>query len=177
MQRKERAYLSRLLLMKQKKRKKHREKKYARKGGKLPFFSHFHIWDEMFFLPSPLHVPSTLNSPPSSSLVSHISSNSLCYSCLGDFPNFGVRVSGNWSEGCKRQEVGRKGNFWGKEGGWKILGQGKRMCFWFIPKTAWTASSWTSALEATSSLQPCSYNLDLSWHQLVRIRTMEKMFC
>jgi hypothetical protein len=28
----------------------------------------------------------------------------------------------------------------GKEGGWKIPGQGKRMCFWFIPKMAWTAS-------------------------------------
>ncbi len=28
------------------------------------------------------------------------------------------------------------------------------MCFWFIPKTAWMASSWASALVSTSSLQP-----------------------
>jgi hypothetical protein len=51
-------------------------------------------------------------------------------------------------------EVGRRGKSWGREGGWKIPGQGKRMCFWFIPKTAWTASSWTGALVATDWLPP-----------------------
>jgi hypothetical protein len=49
------------------------EKKNVEKGGSLPFFSRFCIWDEAFFLPFPLHVPSMLNSPPSSSLVSHVS--------------------------------------------------------------------------------------------------------
>jgi hypothetical protein len=50
------------------------ENKNAKKGGSLPFFSHFYIWDKIFFLHSPLHIPSTLSSPPSSSLVSCISS-------------------------------------------------------------------------------------------------------
>ncbi len=54
-------------------KKKHR-KKNAGKGGNLPFFFHFCIWDEMLFLLFPLHIPSTLSSPPSSSLVFHISS-------------------------------------------------------------------------------------------------------
>jgi len=31
------------------------------------------------------------------------------------------------------------------------------MCFWFIHKTAWTASSWTGALVAVVSLQPYIY--------------------
>jgi hypothetical protein len=51
-----------------------KEKKNAKKGGSLPFFSRFCVWDETLLLPSPLHIPSTLSSPPSSSLVSHISS-------------------------------------------------------------------------------------------------------
>jgi hypothetical protein len=55
-------------------KKKHRAKKNAKKGGSLPFFSHFCIWDEALLLLSPLHVPSTLSSPPSSSFVSHVSS-------------------------------------------------------------------------------------------------------
>jgi hypothetical protein len=70
--------------LKQKKRKKNTEqnktiekKKNAKKGGNLPFFSHFYIWDEELLLPSPLHVPSTLSSPPSSSLMSFVSSK-LC---------------------------------------------------------------------------------------------------
>jgi hypothetical protein len=49
----------------------HKEKKNAKKGGTLPFFSRFYIWNESFFLLSPLHIPSTLSSPPSSSLGSH----------------------------------------------------------------------------------------------------------
>jgi hypothetical protein len=68
-----------LLLLKQKKRrtntkeKNHREKKNAKKGRSLPFFSCFRIWDEVLFLLFPFHVPSTLSSPLSSSLVAHIS--------------------------------------------------------------------------------------------------------
>jgi hypothetical protein len=56
-----------------KKKKNHRGKKNAKKGESLPFFSCFCIWDEIPLLPSPLHVPSMLNSPPSLSLVSHVS--------------------------------------------------------------------------------------------------------
>ncbi len=65
------------------KKKKHKEKKsYKRKKnvekeGSLPFFSHFYIWDEALLLFSSLRIFSKLNSPPSSSLVSHISSK-LC---------------------------------------------------------------------------------------------------
>jgi hypothetical protein len=46
------------------------KKKNAEKGGSLPFFSRFYIWDETVLLLSPLHIPSMLSSPPSSSLVS-----------------------------------------------------------------------------------------------------------
>jgi hypothetical protein len=59
------------------KKKNHREKKNAEKGRSLPFFSRFYIWDEALLLLSLLHIPSTLSSPPSSSLVSHVSSK-LC---------------------------------------------------------------------------------------------------
>jgi hypothetical protein len=72
----------------------------------------------------------------------------LCYSSLGALPSFGDGMSRKWGEG------GRRGKFWGREGGWKIPRQGKRMCFWFIPKTLWMASSWTSALVVDVSLQP-----------------------
>jgi len=48
-------------------------KKNVEKGGRLPFLSCFCIWDEALLLLSPLHIPSTLSSPPSSSLVSHVS--------------------------------------------------------------------------------------------------------
>jgi hypothetical protein len=50
-----------------------RKKKNAEKGKSLHFFHHFYIWDEALLLSFPLHIPSTLNSPPSSSLVSHVS--------------------------------------------------------------------------------------------------------
>jgi len=50
-----------------------KEKKNVEKGGNLPFFSCFCIWEEALFLPFPLHVLSTLSSPPSSSLVFHVS--------------------------------------------------------------------------------------------------------
>jgi hypothetical protein len=51
----------------------HREEKNAKKGESLPFFFQSCIWDATFFLLFPLHIPSMLSSPPSSSsLVSHI---------------------------------------------------------------------------------------------------------
>jgi len=55
-------------------RKKKHRKKNAKKGGNLPFFTCFFVWDEALFLPFPLHVPSILSFPPSSSFVSHVSS-------------------------------------------------------------------------------------------------------
>jgi hypothetical protein len=70
---------------KHKGKKNHREEKNVEKGGNLPFFSRFYIWDEVFLLPSPLHIPSTLNSPPSSNLVSHISSK-LCATQVQELP-------------------------------------------------------------------------------------------
>ncbi len=57
----------------EKKKKTKRGKKNAKKGEILPFFSRFCIWDEVLVLPSPLHIPSMLSSPPFSSLVSHVS--------------------------------------------------------------------------------------------------------
>ncbi len=53
------------------------KKKNAKKGRSLPIFFRFCIWDEVVLLLSPLHIPSKLSSPPSSSLVFHISSK-LC---------------------------------------------------------------------------------------------------
>jgi len=54
-----------------------KKKTNVEKGGSLTFFSCFCIWDEALLLLSPLHIPSMLSTPPSSSLVSHISSK-LC---------------------------------------------------------------------------------------------------
>ncbi len=59
------------------KKKNHRKKMNAKKGESLPFFFCFCIWDKSLLLFSPFHIPSTLSFPPSSSLVSHISSK-LC---------------------------------------------------------------------------------------------------
>ncbi len=63
-----------LLLLKQKKKKKNTKKKKCREGRELTFLSCFCIWDEVLLLISPLHIPSTLSPPHSSSLVSHVSS-------------------------------------------------------------------------------------------------------
>jgi hypothetical protein len=60
-----------------KKKKTIKKKKNVEKGRSLPFFSRFCIWDQALLLLSPLHIHSTLNSPLSSSLVSHVSSK-LC---------------------------------------------------------------------------------------------------
>jgi hypothetical protein len=54
----------------EKRRRKQIEKKNAKKGGSLPFFSCFRIWDEALFGPCSLHVPlalhvlAMLSSPP-----------------------------------------------------------------------------------------------------------------
>jgi hypothetical protein len=62
------------------KKEKHKEKKtitkyiYAKRGRSLSFFSCFYIWDEALLFLSPFHIPSTLSSPPCSSLMSHVSS-------------------------------------------------------------------------------------------------------
>jgi hypothetical protein len=52
----------------------------------------------------------------------------LCYSSSRALSSSGDGMSKKWSEGGRRgevsrrgeREVGRRGNFWGKEGGWKI---------------------------------------------------------
>jgi hypothetical protein len=88
-----------------------------------------------------------LSSPPSSSLVSCISSKLYAIEAW----KLSQALEMEWVENEAR-EVGRRGKFCSREGGWKILGQGKRMCFWFIPKMVWTASSWTSTLVVVSSL-------------------------
>jgi hypothetical protein len=46
-----------------KRKEKNIEKKMQRKDGTYLSF-HFCVWDEAFLLPSPLHVPSMLNSLP-----------------------------------------------------------------------------------------------------------------
>jgi hypothetical protein len=62
------------------KKNKHKEKKTIKKeknleiARSLPSFSRFCIWDEALLLLSPFHISSTLSSPPSSSLASHVSS-------------------------------------------------------------------------------------------------------
>jgi hypothetical protein len=55
-------------------KKKNTKKKKCREGRELTFLSCFCIWDEVLLLISPLHIPSTLSPPHSSSLVSHVSS-------------------------------------------------------------------------------------------------------
>jgi flagellar biosynthesis protein FlhB len=54
------------------KKEKHTKKKNAKKGGNLPFFSCFCIWDEAFLLLFLLHIPSMLSFPPSLNFVCHI---------------------------------------------------------------------------------------------------------
>jgi hypothetical protein len=53
-------------------KEKHRKKKCKERN--LPFFFHFYVWDEVILLPSPLHIPLMLSSPPSSSFLSCVSS-------------------------------------------------------------------------------------------------------
>jgi hypothetical protein len=51
-------------------KKTQRKKRNAEKEANLPFFSRLCIWDETLLLLSPFHIPSTLSSPPSLSLMS-----------------------------------------------------------------------------------------------------------
>jgi len=76
------------------------------------------------------------------------------------FLSFGDGVSTKSGEVGRRgevggREVGRMKKFWGREEveNTNNFGQG-RMCFWFIPKIASTASSSIGALVVASSLQP-----------------------
>jgi hypothetical protein len=55
-------------------KKNHKEEKKCREGKEFTFLLLLYIWDKAFLLPSPLHIPLTLSSPPSPSLVSHVSS-------------------------------------------------------------------------------------------------------
>jgi len=75
------------------KKKTIEKNKNVEKGRSLPFFSCFYIWDEALFLLSPLHIPSTLSFPPSSSLGLRLL-KTLCYSSSGAFPSFEDGMSG-----------------------------------------------------------------------------------
>ncbi len=110
------------------KKKNHREKKNAEKGRSLPFFSRFYIWDEALLLLSLLHIPSTLSSPPSSSLVSHVSSK-LCATQAWEL-SWAPKVE--WT----RNEVGevRGNNFGAEKGAEKSLGRGRGRVFGSSPK-------------------------------------------
>jgi hypothetical protein len=71
-------------------------------------------------LHSSLHVPWMLSSPPSSSLMSRISSK-LCATQARELSrDLGDGMSGKWGERGTKGEVGKRGKFWGKKGGWKI---------------------------------------------------------
>jgi len=60
MQRKEGTHLS------SQESQNHKEEKKCKERRELTFLLCFYIWDEALLLPSPLHIPSTLSSPPSS---------------------------------------------------------------------------------------------------------------
>ncbi len=137
------------------KKRKHRNKKTvenkknAKKGKSLPFFFRFYVWDEVLFLLCPFHIPSTLSFPISSSLLSRVSSKLWATQAQELSQALAMEWAGNEvREVGGGYERGMRGKFWGREEGWNIPGQGKRMCFWFIPKTASRASSRTGALVA-----------------------------
>jgi hypothetical protein len=115
------------------KKNHHKEEKNVKKGRSLPFFSRFCIWDEALLLLSPLHIPSTLNFPPSWSLVFHISSKL----CATQAQELSLALEMEWT-GNEVREVGRgvsrRGKFWGKEGAKKSLGRGRGYVFGSSPK-------------------------------------------
>jgi hypothetical protein len=108
-----------------------------------------------FFSPRSLNVKlSTFLKP----YVSHFL-KALCYSSSGALLSSRNQVTRKWGEGGKswevgKREVGRRGKFWGKEGGWKIPGQGKRMWFLVHPQNGLNSLILTGALVAAGSLQP-----------------------
>ncbi len=154
----------RLLCFKQKKRKKTQRKKKCKEGRELTFLLLLLRlgWSTpfAFFSPRSFNVKlSTFLKPYVSRLL-----KALCYSSLGALLSSRDRVSRKWGEGGKswevgrrevrRGEVGRRGKFWGKEGGWKIPGQGKRMWFLVHPQNSLNDLILTGALLAAGSLQP-----------------------
>jgi hypothetical protein len=100
----------------QRKKNRREEKKMERKERTYLFFSCFCIWDETLLLLSPLHIPSTLSSPPSSSLVSHVSLKL----CATQAPKLSWVLKMEWA-GNEVKEVERRGGGSRSEG--KILGQ------------------------------------------------------
>jgi hypothetical protein len=54
-------------------KKNHKKEKKCKEGREFTFLLLLCIWDKALLLPSPLHIPLTLSSPPSSSLVFHVS--------------------------------------------------------------------------------------------------------
>ncbi len=139
-----------------KKKKKHKEKKKQRREGAYlsSLTSTFGMKRSsclllsMFLQRWDLHLPQAM------------CHEALCNSSSGVLLSSWDGVSMKCGEEGRRGEVGRRGKFWGREGGWKIPVPGKRMGFWFIPKTAWTASSSTGALLAAGSLQPKNLTLN-----------------
>jgi hypothetical protein len=72
---------------------------------------------------------------------------------LQALPSFADGVRTKWGK-VGRREVGRREKLWGRKEVEKTKSFGLgRMCFWFIPKTAWMVSSWTGAMVAAGSLQ------------------------
>ncbi len=58
----------------------------------------------------------------------------LSYSSLGALPSFVNEMRKKWGEGGRREEVDRRGKFWGKEGAEKSLGKGRGCVFSSSPK-------------------------------------------
>ncbi len=103
------------------KEKKTLEKKKCKERREITFFLLHLGWNTPFAFASShsFNVElSTFLKPCVSCLL-----EALCYSSSGALPSSEDGVGRKWGEG------GRRGKFWGKEGGWKIPGQGKRMCF------------------------------------------------
>ncbi len=132
-------------------KKKHREKKCKEGWGLILPLSLLHLgWSAplAFSFPHPFDVEFFMFLEHWALHLSQaLCRKTLCYSSSGALLSFGDGVSRKWGE------RGRRGKFWGKEGGWKILGERKSMCFLFIPKTVSMASSSTGALVVADSLQ------------------------
>ncbi len=131
------------------KQKNHKKQKKCKEGKELTFlFSLLRLgWSALFAL----SFSHSFNIELSNFLKPFVPCllKALSYSNSGALPSFAMEWVGNEvREVGGGYERGMRGKFWGREEGWNIPGQGKRMCFWFIPKTASRASSWTGALVA-----------------------------
>ncbi len=130
-------------LFKQKKRKKNTNKKNYKEGRELTFFLLLlHLgWSSPLAFSSCFFLSTFLQCWVFHFLWS-LCCEALCYSSSKAVVSSRDGVTRTWGEGGRRGgRVGRRGKFWGREWGWKIPRQGKRVCFWFIPKIAWTTSS------------------------------------